>query len=68
MFPASLNFTTQLHVATNHVTMTFLGKKKKEKHNLNSFEDNRFKREKKAISTKEKKKKVLKAKNGRQGK
>ena len=67
MFPASLNFTTQLHVATNHVTMTFL-EKKKEKHNLNSFEDNRFKREKKAISTKEEKKKVLKAKNGRQGK
>ena len=40
----------------------FSGEKKKEKHNLNSFEDNRFKREKKAISTKEKKKKSLRQK------
>lgn len=65
MFPASLNFTTHLRVATNHVTMTSLGKT--EKNNLNSFEDNRFQREKKAISRKEIKK-ILKAKNGRQEK
>ena len=51
MLPASLHFTTHLCVATNHVTMTFL--EKKEKNTLNWFEDNRFQREKKAISRKE---------------
>lgn len=54
MFPASLNFTTHLRVATNHVTMSSLGKT--EENNLNSFEGNRFQREEKAISRKEIKK------------